>query len=1092
MVPPRPQSEPRRPVSSLVAEFVRWLLSISLITGAIIAAGLYLIQARLDEEIRIYLERKFQTTYSDLIVTVGSARRIEGHGIEIHDLSISEVDHNDETQLLAFVDKIFIKCEASLAELVRGTPKARQITFRRPAIYARRRPDGSWNTGQLFPPPKFGDSRPPMVIQEGNVELIDTTAVVSRRLSLRNIGLTLSPVRSLVPDDQTQSTIATNSAIRVQGSFSSDHCHRVLIDGQFDPESPEWGVQGSIEQLRLSPAFVASVPKEFSAQLARLEPARGTSDLTFKAAKQSAQAKIRFQATGTFQGRIEEPRLPHALENVRAEFYCDDQTLRVNDVVATSGETQLKANYRLDGWDPTSRRILKVQATKFAFDRSLKAALPETWRVIWDKFQPKGMVDLDLLLHFNGSRWVPVVSAEFLDMSFAYEQFPYRLERCQGKVHFENEALVLENLQASASGRGVSINGRIVRPGPDFTGWVELSADEPLDIDERLIAAMNDGQQEFVRSLFPHGEITAWGRLERSDPSQPVTKRYDIGLRGCSIKYAGFPYPIYEINGRLSVVDDEITFHDLQGKNDSGFITCQGRWNRDAQTGASLQMRFNCADVPLEDELRHALKPNIQNMWNTLRPRGTIDRLQVDIDYTTAQGLSVGVVAQKRERDKNVAGRSITIRPDWFAYQLDEVVGTVAFKDGVVELKNLHARHGVTEVRLGGHVSTKRGSWLVQLDDVQVTRLHTTHELRAALPPALGNALTKLNLTGPVSMSGLVQLQGTTDTSSPKSAGWNLAFDVEDGNLDCGLRLEHLRGGLTLLGNYQGGRVAGSGQLALDSLIYKGVQLSHIHGPFSIDGERIIFGEKSVVPRETPPRPVYAAVFDGTLASNAQIWYTDNGRFEFEAKLQDANLTTISREASSRNLDISGKTFADVYLEGNSHGMHALRGHGSVDLRDADIYEFPILVDMLAFLSLKRPDRVAFTSSKMDFRVEADRLYFDRLDFAGDAISLYGRGEISHVMDERKLNLIFDTSVGRDDNQLLSGILRPLLKEAGKRILVVYAGGTLDAPLIRRQPFPELNNTFQQVFPAQPPAHGAAISRLPRSSGNRQPASPRP
>lgn len=1092
MVPPSQQRERNRRATNPLADFVRWLLSISLITGAIVALGMYLIQARLDEKIREHLERKFQTNYPDLIVTIGSARRIEGHGIEVRGLSISEVDAADQTQLLVFVDEIFVKCDATLAELATGKPRARQVTFRRPSIQATRRPDGSWNTDQLFPLPKFGDTPPPTVIQEGAFELIDVTADVPRRLTLRNIGLTLAPVRPASADQQARPGAATSTAIRAQGSFNCDHCKRVLVDGQFDNESPAWALQGSIEQLRLSRALVASLPAELAAKLEPIVAAVGTSDLTFKAAKLADDPdRLRYQASGTFAGRIEDARLPRPWENVEAAFHCDDQAMRIEKLVATSGETQLEATYQQDGWLPTSRRILTLQATKFAFDRSLNAVLPNEWREIWDKFQPEGLVDLDLLLHYNGSRWVPVVSAEFLNMSFAYEQFPYRLTRCQGKLHFENEELVLDGLQALASGRRVSINGRVIRPGPNFTGWVELSADEPIEIDERLIAALRGSQQQFIRSLLPHGEITAWGRLERNDPAQPPTKRYDIGLRSCSIKYDGFPYPIYEINGSLSVVDDELVLKDLQGYNGSGFITCQGQWNRDDRKGTALKLKFSCTDVALEDELRNALKPNVQKMWSTLRPRGTIDRLEIDVDYTTAAGLSVGVMAQKHRHEQNVAGRSITIRPDWFAYQLDELIGTVRFQDGVVELKNLHARHGVTEIGLGGSVATQRGKWQVQLDTINVKRLHTTHELSAALPPALGNALTRLNLTGPVSMSGLIQLEGTTETSSPKRAGWNLEFDVEDGNLACGLQLEHLRGGLTLLGNYQDGKVASSGQIALDSVIYKGVQLTRVHGPLSIDSRRIVFGEKAEVPRGTPPRPVFAEVFGGTLASNAQIWHAEGGRFELDAKLQDANLTTISREATTRGLDISGRTFADVFLQGNSHGMHNLRGRGTVNLRDADIYEFPILVDLLALLSLRRPDRVAFTSSKMDFRVEADRLYFDRIDFAGDAISLYGRGEISQITDERKLNLIFDTSVGRDDNQLLSSLIRPLLKEAGKRILVVYVGGSLDAPDVRRQPFPELNNTIQQVFPGQPPARGAAISRLPRSSGARPTAGPR-
>ncbi len=1083
----------RRPrAKSLVADFARWLLSISLITALIIAAGMVFIQARLDEEIRAHLERKFQANYPNLIVSIGAARRIEGHGIEVRSISISEVDHNDDLNVLLFVEELFVKCDATLAEIARGKPRARQITLRRPLIQARRRPDGSWNVDQLLPLPKFSDTLPPTQVEEGTFELIEATTGVPRRLTLRNIGLTVAPVAFTKTTPEGDELTSISSAMRAQGSFSSDHFEQTVIDAQFDLTSPEWGVQGAIEQLRVSPSLIEALPDELASKLRVITPARGSANIRFKMAKHGpAPGTLRYQAQGTFTGRIEDPRLPRPLEHVGAEFYCDERQLRVDRLVAASGETRLEASYRMDGWQPTSRKILEMKATSFAFDRTLNAAIPHQWREIWNKFQPEGLVDLDLMLHFNGTRWLPAITADFVEMSFAYEKFPYRLKQCQGRVHFENEELILDNLQAQASGRRVSINGRIIRPGPEFTGWVEVSANEPLDIDEQLIGAMSGKAQEFVRSLSPHGEITAWGRLERTDPSQPATKRFDIGLRGCSIKYERFPYPIYEINGNLKVVNNEISFDDLQGKNDSGFIDCAGRWQHHAD-GSALSMRFNCEDVPLEDELRHALKPNVQEMWSKLRPRGTIDRLQVDVDYTTAGGLSVGVMAQKRRSEQNVAGRSITIRPDWFAYQMDNLIGTVYFKDGIVELKNLHAQHGVTEVRLDGQIATSDNRWKVRLSNLHVNRLHTTHELCAALPPALGSALTKLNLTGPVSMSGLLQIEGSTDNSSPRQAGWNLEFDVEDGNLHCGQRLEHLRGGLTLVGNYQDGKLSSSGNLAMESLIYKGVQLTQIRGPFSLDSEQIAFGEKAEVPQGTPPRPLYAAVFDGTLAANARIWYADNGRFELDARLQEADLTTISKEATTRGLDISGQTFANLYLAGNSRGMHSLRGRGSVELRDADIYEFPILVEMLAFLSLRRPDRVGFTTSNMDFRVEADRLYFDRIDFAGDAISLYGRGEISKVTTERKLNLIFDTSVGRDDNQqLLAGLIRPLLKEAGKRILVVYAGGTLDVPLIRRQPFPELNETFQQVFPGQPPPRNATISRLPRSGGVRQVPSPR-
>ena len=41
-----------------------------------------------------------------------------------------------------------------------------------------------------------------------------------------------------------------------------------------------------------------------------------------------------------------------------------------------------------------------------------------------------------------------------------------------------------------------------------------------------------------------------------------------------------------------------------------------------------------------------------------------------------------------------------------------------------------------------------------------------------------------------------------------------------------------------------------------------------------------------------------------------------------------------------------------------------------------------------------RPDSNAFSRSDIDFRVQGEHVYFDRLNFNGDAISLLGKGEM--------------------------------------------------------------------------------------------------
>ena len=130
------------------------------------------------------------------------------------------------------------------------------------------------------------------------------------------------------------------------------------------------------------------------------------------------------------------------------------------------------------------------------------------------------------------------------------------------------------------------------------------------------------------------------------------------------------------------------------------------------------------------------------------------------------------------------------------------------------------------------------------------------------------------------------------------------------------------------------------------------------------------------------------------------------------------------------------------------------------------------MVRTLKLVTGKPPDRTAFTSSDVDFRIEADRIYFDRIDFDGDAVSLDGRGEMSL---DRQVSLTFGTTVGRDD--YYTALVRPILKEAGRQLMVIEVSGTLDDPQVHRKPMPQLSERLQQIFPAEGEGEGTQADR---------------
>ena len=117
------------------------------------------------------------------------------------------------------------------------------------------------------------------------------------------------------------------------------------------------------------------------------------------------------------------------------------------------------------------------------------------------------------------------------------------------------------------------------------------------------------------------------------------------------------------------------------------------------------------------------------------------------------------------------------------------------------------------------------------------------------------------------------------------------------------------------------------------------------------------------------------------------------------------------------------------------------------------------MVALLKILKIKPLDKTAFTSSDVDFRVNGEDIYLDRIVFNGDAISLKGAGEVNL---ERDVNLKFYTLVGSESRRI--PIIWPLLADASRRILMIEVTGTLDNPITTRNVLPGLNSTIERLF----------------------------
>ena len=73
------------------------------------------------------------------------------------------------------------------------------------------------------------------------------------------------------------------------------------------------------------------------------------------------------------------------------------------------------------------------------------------------------------------------------------------------------------------------------------------------------------------------------------------------------------------------------------------------------------------------------------------------------------------------------------------------------------------------------------------------------------------------------------------------------------------------------------------------------------------------------------------------------------------------------------------------------------------------------MISLLKILSIRPPDQNAFSDAAIDYRIEGEHIYFDRINFHGDAISLRGKGEMNF---QSQIGLTFYALVGRGELDL--------------------------------------------------------------------------
>ncbi|MFM7138598.1 MAG: AsmA-like C-terminal region-containing protein [Planctomycetota bacterium] len=1063
-----------KPLADTLWTLVRWALPLS-VAAVVVAAALG--SQRIGEEVRRRVEARLRDRFPELVVTVRSASLVEGEGILVRGVSLSAGGSGDgsgngsagpPTRPMLAIDEVDIACGTTLAELATGEPRITAIRLRRPVVQASRDATGRWNVAELLAARGAGPGIP-VDVEDATLAVDDATA--GRRFLLRNVSLELRP----------EAAPAAVARTVLRGRVAGDLFDHADLEGHLDATGC-FAIGGRIAALDLSPRLRGLLPA--AAPLAdHLAGLRGRIDLAWTiAGSLGALEAAAFTVNGSLEsGHYEHASLPQAITDIQAMFTADRSGIACERLEGHSGSTLLRASGRMAGWSTDADLDLDLEAERLIVGRHWEPFLPASLASHWSKLLPAGEVDLRTRIVRRAGVVTPELAVRCRNVSLTYYRFPYRVDRTVGTVTYE-AGTVKMHLTGLAGGQPVHVEGTLDAATPGVPGRVEVRG-EAMRIDESLLAALPARQAEIVRTLRATGTVDFAFQHDR-DPrvERGFVNTLGIRLNRCTMAYAGFPYPLSNVTGSIRMEGRRWTIRDVTGTNDTGVVRCTGSLEPDAAGGDELTLHLTGTGVVLEPELRDALPSGMCRIWDDVEPRGTAE-------FTARVRHRVGERRTEVELDATPVGETVSIEPAWFPYRLERLRGRLSWREGVLRFEGIRGVHARTTVSAEGRCRfTPDGGWHVSFERLTADRFRADHDVLVALPAGLQEAVAGVRLKGLLSVDGALDIYTTAPREvtlaggrtelvpGPAAAAWDMQLDMEQAALDVGVPLEHVHGGIRLRGTSDGGTWRSLGEIAIDSATWRGLQLTGVRGPLVIDPGGARFGAAAAT-GDGGPRRLSGRVGGGTMQIDGSVAAGDGGRFTVAVALADADLGRLGADLSGGPTSARGRVHGVVEVSGSRAGTHSLTGRGQLRLRDADLYELPVIVALLKILRVKAPDRTAFESSTVDFRIEGPRAYLDAIELSGDAISLVGAGEVDL---DSNIDLTFRPIMGKSETQLPA--MKRLLGGASGQFLLVHVDGTLGEPVTSTEAFPTLPAAVQklQAQRGQPPAARAAMRAEPQ------------
>lgn len=580
-------------------------------------------------------------------------------------------------------------------------------------------------------------------------------------------------------------------------------------------------------------------------------------------------------------------------------------------------------------------------------------------------------------------------------------------------------------------------------------------------IDDIALNALGPQGSKILKSLGLKATVDVAGMV-LSHENGKAYPALQIRVREGSVTPFGGQYKIDNLAGYVAVQDKDVQITQITGKHDDATFSLEGI----VPKIKPVDLTFVGENLSLIPQVLDLIPPSANKRDEAKRIIEPVNLTgKFDMDLKLFNHGNSSLWQSRLKLMPKILKAIFKEKP----IVLTDIQGHVEVRGDQIQLQNIACHYGTGQATISGNVHFSKGNKpALELSfDAQNNELCSM--TKAVLPQAVLNAIDALKLDGQYHLKQakfIFKPKHKQDDSFYQFVG---KLDLQNAVAMVGVPITQMKGTIDLQVLQQGHSKIPELKMKLEIDELRAAE--RLISPLKVFMDNHASGGKILFLKQ-----FNGTCYNGLLHGQGQIALDHSAAHMFRLTLQNADYGPMIDPKSKVDLDNNVETLlrptlsADLTLSGMEEKENTHRaGRGSIAIRNASIYRFPLTMSVVQLLNLTTPTASKFTDADIDFLVDGDIINFEHIEMISPTINIVGRGTMKY--SDQSLNLDMYT---RNPSAPNFGPVSEIFKMFKNELVGIKVTGTLEEPKTNLKTLGGIKQTMSEILgkSSSPKANG--------------------